>query len=126
MSRGLFTRAISQSGTAIKVYSSVKHPRQQANRLASRLGCPWHKSAAMVECLKKIDALKIIQTQLEYRNVLLHPLAIYAPSKEGVWDHSTFLPDEPLTLLRNGSTVNSVPWMTGVNADDGLIYSASE
>lgn len=124
LSKNLFQRAISQSGTAIKVYSSVKHPREQANRLATRLGCPFHKTEAMVTCLKKMDALKIVQTTIEYRNVLLHPLAIYAPSKEYVLDNQTFLHDDPINLLKSGGISNAVPWLTGVNAEDGLIYTA--
>jgi len=59
------------------------------------------------------------------KTVLLHPLAIYAPSVESVLDENTFLTDEPYSLMKNGGIVNKVPWLTGVNADDGLIYSAS-
>ncbi|ODN06566.1 Venom carboxylesterase-6 [Orchesella cincta] len=124
MSKHLFSRAISQSGTAIKVWSFARHPREQAKRLATKLGCPWDKPQSMVDCLKSMDALKIVQTHLEYRTVLLHPLAIYAPSVEAVLDENTFLSDEPLTLMKNGGIVNNVPWLTGVNAEDGLIYSA--
>lgn len=67
MSRGLFQRAISQSGTAIKVWSFSRHPKEQANRLARLVGCPWDKTTRMVDCLKSADGLKIVQTHLEYR-----------------------------------------------------------
>ncbi|CAL8105116.1 unnamed protein product [Orchesella dallaii] len=124
MSKGLFSRAISQSGTAIKIWSFARHPREQAKRLAATLGCPWDKPQSMVDCFKSMDALKIVQTHLEYRTVLLHPLAIYAPSIEAVLDENTFLTDEPLSLMKNGGIASHVPWLTGVNSEDGLIYSA--
>lgn len=125
LSKGLFHRAISQSGTAIKHRSFLRYPRQQANRLATKLGCPYDNTTAMVHCLKSLDALRIVKLHRDYRTLLHHPLAIYAPTAEAVADSNTFIGTEPLALMVNGSGMNYVPWLTGVNSEDGLLYSAS-
>jgi hypothetical protein len=37
---------------------------------------------------------------------------------------SVFLPDEPLILLKEGR-FNRVPWIVGMNSEEGIVVSAS-
>lgn len=62
-SRGLFSRAISQSGTALSPWALVKNPRGQAFDLGKKLGCPVDSSKMMVECLKDLPAEDILLSQ---------------------------------------------------------------
>jgi len=49
-------------------------------------------------------------------------LGKYAPSVEAVIDDTTFLPYEPLEMLKNGSFAK-VPWLTGVDSQEGMPFS---
>ncbi len=60
-SAGLFQRAISQSGTALQIWARSKSPAVQSRQLAVAMGCPITNSTAMVSCLKKVDALKLVK-----------------------------------------------------------------
>jgi len=53
-------------------------------------------------------------------------LALFSPTVETVNDSSTFLTDHPRRLLKEGRVANPVPWVVGVNSEEGLIYAASK
>ena len=55
----LFYRAISQSGSATKIWSLQPKPKEQAKLLASRLNCPTTPPASMVACLKKANLAEL-------------------------------------------------------------------
>jgi carboxylesterase type B len=54
---------------------------------------------------------------------MLNPLAIFAPTLEAVVDENTFLSKHPHKILESGEQ-NDVPWMTGLNSDEGLLFTA--
>lgn len=60
-SAGLFQRAISQSGTALQIWARSKSPGIQSRQLAVAMGCPITNSTVMVNCLKKVDATKLVK-----------------------------------------------------------------
>jgi carboxylesterase type B len=45
----------------------------------------------------------------------------FGPTVEGFLNSNTFLPADPVVLMKS-RRINAVPWMTGVNADEGLVY----
>lgn len=77
LSRGLFHRAISQSGTLMNVWSDPARKgvaKMRAIRLADMMGCPISGTSMkqMIECLKNVSAEKITLAQFEFyvRNLL--------------------------------------------------------
>ena len=52
-------------------------------------------------------------------------IAIFAPTAEAIDDEDTFLSDSPLNLVQQGK-FRPIPWLTGVLADEGLIFSAGK
>ena len=58
---GLFSRAISESGVATKLYAIAPKPREAALLLAQRLNCPTNSSDEMVKCLKRADGADIVR-----------------------------------------------------------------
>ncbi|CAG7822766.1 unnamed protein product [Allacma fusca] len=129
-SAGLFHKAISQSGTAIRTYQIVNNPGDYAKRLGSQLDCPTLDSLIMVKCLKNIDGEKIAKIHLDkwskrkfFQDLLSSPLAQYSPSVETIIDDDTFLHANPYRILKSGN-FSRVPWLTGVNSEEGLVYSA--
>lgn len=58
------------------------------------------------------------------QDVLHDSKAVFAATVETIDDGSAFLTTDPLELLRKSRIENRVPWITGVNAEEGLILSA--
>ena len=54
LTRGLFTRAVSMSGTALCWWASIKRPLEKAKKLAKLVDCPNNDTATMVDCLKDL------------------------------------------------------------------------
>lgn len=52
-----------------------------------------------------------------------NPLAAFAPTVEAIKDERTFLSEHPKVTLANGKVVNNVPWLLGVNDQEGMIYA---
>lgn len=59
----MFKRAIAQSGTAMCIWALAPGNEgvENGRKLAKALNCPTDDSKKMVECLRKIDAYKIIE-----------------------------------------------------------------
>ena len=68
LSRGLFHRGISQSGTALCSWALAPNgtSTHQAKKLARLLDCPQHPSAALVACLRTKQADDIIATDKQF------------------------------------------------------------
>jgi carboxylesterase type B len=62
---GLFHRAISQSGTALAHWALMETPREQALRFAGQLNCPIKVPEEMVNCLKAVNPLELVEVHKE-------------------------------------------------------------
>ncbi|CAL8073942.1 unnamed protein product [Orchesella dallaii] len=114
-SAGLFQKAISQSGTALQIWALSKHPKTQARKLARAMNCPINNSTIMISCLRGVDAKKLVQYHISSMSAIRENTDLFVPTVDG-----DFIPDNPIDLLRNGSFAK-IPWMTGVNAGEGLL-----
>ncbi|XP_072202214.1 fatty acyl-CoA hydrolase precursor, medium chain-like [Excalfactoria chinensis] len=102
LAKGLFHRAISESGVAIRTLFTDK-PEEEAQRIAAASGCGKSSSAALVECLREKTEEEIEQITLKM------PLAFISSSVDGV-----FFPKTPTQLLSE-KAINAVPYIIGVN-----------
>lgn len=71
MSKGLFHRAISQSGTLMNVWADPPRPglaKMRAIRLADKMGCPIIDTnyEKIISCLRKVDAKKITEGMFDF------------------------------------------------------------
>lgn len=66
--KGLFTRAIAQSGAACNPWSFVPNPREIAYILGKRLGCNATNDQELLEFLKKASAEEIIMNSMAIIN----------------------------------------------------------
>lgn len=71
MSKGLFDKAISQSGTLMNVWADVPRPglaKMRAIRLTHMMKCPISNTSfkEMIECLRKVDAKKITEAIYDF------------------------------------------------------------
>ncbi|CAL8123706.1 unnamed protein product [Orchesella dallaii] len=126
MSQGLFSAAISGSGTAFKVLSLQLEPLQTAQKLAEEVGCGTTigNNTEMIECLSSVDASVIAAQSYEFLEIVKDPLRIYCPSIEiNRTSSEAFLTRHPYEMLTEGLQ-KPVPWMVGVNSAEGLIVTS--
>ncbi|XP_078688416.1 carboxylesterase 1D-like [Branchiostoma floridae x Branchiostoma belcheri] len=108
LSKGLFQRAISQSGGCQAVEVNPK-PLPRAAMLAEVLGCDTKDPASMVTCLRKkssddlITGHQAVMQKLNFEEVPFPPVV-----------DTTFLPSHPNDLFDQGRT-NPVDYLLGVN-----------
>ncbi|XP_011297876.1 uncharacterized protein [Fopius arisanus] len=125
LAKGLFHRAISQSGTVRNpwAFNTYKMAMKSTRRLARDLHCPIGNTEKMLKCLRKIDAKKMAAVELEWPIFDLDPIMPFRPVAEPT--HSgAFLTVEPSEMehMKSGS---DVPWMVGTNSDEGIFRVAS-
>ncbi len=111
LSRGLFMRAISQSGNMLSPDAIQHNPRQAAFLLAEDLNCPTSSFHNMLTCLKKVPADKLLTASIS----IVDTTQGWLPVVDG-----EFLPDEPLKLMEKGK-FNPVNYLVGFNNFDGYV-----
>ncbi|KFV60531.1 Fatty acyl-CoA hydrolase precursor, medium chain, partial [Tyto alba] len=102
LAKGLFHKAISESGTAVRALFTDQ-PEEEAQRIAAASGCEKSSSAAVVECLREKTEEEIVQITLNMSSPFI------SASVDGV-----FFPKSPRQLLSE-KVINAVPYIIGVN-----------
>ena len=92
LTRGLFTRAVSMSGTALCWWASIKRPLEKAKKLAKLVDCPNNDTATMVDCLKDLP-METLMNQHPKENQ--EPLTAWSPRVD-VEARVPFMPREPM------------------------------
>ncbi|KAK9746889.1 Carboxylesterase family [Popillia japonica] len=125
LSRGLFHRGVSQSGTALDSWVVPGSQLKVANQLGEKLGCPTETSTELRDCLRTRSAKYLVSSSPS----LLIGGAInglmFSPVVEKVHE-GAFLTEHPYKLLLEGN-VADVPWISGTNEGEGAfaIYLSS-
>lgn len=123
MSKGLFNKAIAQSGNAFSPWSYVQNPVEQGFNLGKFLGFQGNDPEELVAFLKEIPAEDIvtavynIQQNLKKQCPGKFPNLPFIPSVE-IIKEDAFLPDLPENLL---SQAEPIPFLTGFNNKEGLL-----
>uniref|UniRef100_A0A8C3DM97 Carboxylic ester hydrolase n=1 Tax=Corvus moneduloides TaxID=1196302 RepID=A0A8C3DM97_CORMO len=120
LAKGLFHKAISESGTAgLGLFTD--QPKEEAQKIAAVSGCEKSSSAAIVECLREKTEEELVQIALKMDMTALQLCRDALPEKckqdsffisscvDGV-----FFPKSPMELLSEKS-INAVPYIIGVN-----------
>ncbi|XP_063223236.1 carboxylic ester hydrolase-like [Bacillus rossius redtenbacheri] len=128
LSRGLFHRAISESGSALNPWAYHKNTEERAYRLISKIRQHANNSADLLKILRAAepaDLLKNLGRVLvgsERWPLLANP---FIPSLEfprkGV---QPFLPHEPAYIEQHG-LFNKVPYITGAAGREGVSFIAA-
>uniref|UniRef100_A0A8C5UDV7 Carboxylic ester hydrolase n=1 Tax=Malurus cyaneus samueli TaxID=2593467 RepID=A0A8C5UDV7_9PASS len=100
LAKGLFHKAISQSGTATMGFTD--QPKEEAQKIAAVSGCEKSSSAAMVECLREKTEEELLQITSQMDFFLVNACV------DGV-----FFPKSPRELLSEKS-INAVPYIIGM------------
>ncbi|XP_054713059.1 acetylcholinesterase-like [Uloborus diversus] len=116
MARGLFQRAIAQSGSPIGEWAVQRRPRMYVERLARKLQCPDTSSShTILDCLRSQDVQTIVDKS-EDASLEDSLMLQFAPSVDG-----RFLPDHPTALLQREGALGPGPppqTLVGVTRDE--------
>ncbi|XP_031694484.1 bile salt-activated lipase-like isoform X1 [Anarrhichthys ocellatus] len=115
--KGLFKRAISQSGVATCSWAINRNPRRFAEEVALKVGCPTDQT--MASCLKMTDPVKLtlagsISLSSSPDNPIFFNLLL-SPVIDG-----DFVPDEPSNLFHNAAEIDLI---AGINDMDGHLFT---
>ncbi|XP_069936469.1 juvenile hormone esterase-like isoform X1 [Cherax quadricarinatus] len=114
-SRGLFSRAILQSGSALATFALGRRHREIAEQVGSSLGCDTSLgSTHLLACLQTIDAHELSATLQDFLEWSITPLPL-GPRVDG-----DFIPAHPALLIRDHQ-YNPVDILTGTTAHEGLL-----
>ncbi|XP_071033780.1 neuroligin-4, X-linked-like [Parasteatoda tepidariorum] len=92
MAKGLFHRAILQSGSALCPWAIAKDAIAHTQRLAKYLLCPIHESMALIECLRKRSLEDIMSVMMPYPD----HLSAFGPTIDGI-----VITRDPLYLMQS-------------------------
>ncbi|XP_057265216.1 bile salt-activated lipase [Pezoporus wallicus] len=116
--KGLFRRAISQSGVGLCSWAIQKNPLTWAKKLGQSVGCPTDNTTALANCLRisnpKSLTLAYHMQLINLPSPVVHTLAL-TPVIDG-----DFLPDMPENLFANAADID---YIAGVNNMDGHMFA---
>ncbi|CAK9800660.1 Carboxylesterase 5A [Anthophora quadrimaculata] len=119
MSRGKFSKAIAMSGDAVSSVGSPQTELPVVDIIAEMFGCYRHPTAALMECLRRVDVNILISESSK--------IETWGPIVDYEINNFTepFLPMHPRDALESG-TLNSVPLLVGyTNNEQALAYIES-
>ncbi|XP_033981613.1 bile salt-activated lipase-like [Trematomus bernacchii] len=116
--KGLFKRAIAQSGVALSPWTINKNPRQYAVEVALAVNCSTDER--MASCLKEIDPTVLtLAGSFNLSSSAGEPI-VYHLELSPVID-GDFLPDHPSKLFHNAADID---FIAGVNNMDGHAFTS--
>lgn len=117
MSKGLFHRAISMSGSPISQVVIPHDQRQLAVRQAELLDCPTNSSRAIIDCLKTKPWRDIGNSLHGFFEFAYDPVLIWVPLVEKDYGQERFLVKQPLDSIRQRE-IHSVPYIISQTQDE--------
>ncbi|KAK7602464.1 hypothetical protein V9T40_008053 [Parthenolecanium corni] len=122
LSKGIFHRAISQSGTALAVWTQTPAyvARQRFLAFGILAGCSIQSTRVLVDCLRKISAEELILITDKFYVWDSEPTMSFSVVIEPTAVADAFLTRNPW----KDKALYEVPWIVGMNSGEGLIQVA--
>ncbi|XP_049851783.1 esterase FE4-like [Schistocerca gregaria] len=125
LSKGLFHKAIMQSGSALSMWAAADGIREKSFKLGELLGCHTDSSEELVQFLRGVDPHKLVETfpKVVPEKEQMGALTVaFVPCVEK--EHSgAFLTEEPLVLMTQGR-FHRVPVIVGGTSGEGIAMLA--
>lgn len=121
-SRGLFSKAISQSGVALNSWVFMEEPLNKTKTIALSVGCPIQNNKEMKKCLKSKPARQIAYGVKDLQPWLYNPFSPFGLVVDK-WAKNPVFPEHPYQLIEKG-LVEDVPWITSFTSAEGLYPGA--
>ncbi|XP_043262699.1 venom carboxylesterase-6-like [Colletes gigas] len=121
LTKGMFHRAISQSGNGYCPWAVMRPgaAKKNAEKVADLLDCPSKDSKQLVACLRNKKAVDIIGTDRAFQEFGYCPMIPFRPVIEPIHPGAV-LTEDPAVASRNGRLLD-IPWMTGITSEEGSI-----
>ncbi|XP_068624238.1 carboxylic ester hydrolase-like [Battus philenor] len=110
MSKGLFHRAISMSGSPVGSMRSPRHLMHLAVRQAELSNCPTNSSKAIIDCLKTKPWRDLGYSLRGFYEFGYNPVRIWNPVVEPDFGQERFLTEDPRDSIRSGR-MHPVPYI---------------
>ncbi|XP_038218167.1 venom carboxylesterase-6-like [Zerene cesonia] len=117
MSKGLFHRAISLSGSPVRKVRSPTHLYPLAVRQAELVGCPRNSSGDIVNCLRTVPWKDLGLSLNRFYEFGYDPLTLWTPVVEADYGQERFLPIDPIDAIREGR-MHPVPYIISRTKDE--------
>ncbi|KAH1000888.1 hypothetical protein HUJ04_013161 [Dendroctonus ponderosae] len=122
MAKGLFHKAIMQSGSALGSFIRSKHIFTY--ELAQKLGIDNHSDKLILSELQKVPIEELFKaSQAIWDSFLISNIRPFCPVIEPKSKEPGFITEEPLELLKSGR-YNKVPMIIGYNTLEGIFIYA--
>uniref|UniRef100_A0A8C5D4J8 Carboxylesterase type B domain-containing protein n=1 Tax=Gouania willdenowi TaxID=441366 RepID=A0A8C5D4J8_GOUWI len=110
--KGLFQRAIAQSGSALSSWAVSFQPAKYARMLARKVGCNLEDTVDLVTCLQRKHYKELVDQDIQPARYHI----AFGPVIDG-----DVIPDDPQILMEQGEFLN-YDIMLGVNQGEGLKF----
>ncbi|KAJ2944878.1 hypothetical protein O0L34_g1767 [Tuta absoluta] len=117
MTKGLFHRAISISGSPISKEPMPVHQKDLAEKQARILGCPTGSSKAIVDCLKTKPWRELGDSYPKFFEIGYDPVGIWGPVVEPKCGQERYLDRDPAVAIQNGD-MHAVPHIISQTTDE--------
>ncbi|CAH2267346.1 jg27529 [Pararge aegeria aegeria] len=127
MSKGMFQKAIMQSGSAISPWSLQFEPIKTAKLLANQMGYNLDDPYKLYELFKNKSITELLSTRVprNYGDVVLSENIFVPCIEKNIPEADKFMPDSPYNLITKG-TYNKVPVIIGHNNAEGYMFVGKE
>lgn len=123
--RGLFQRAIAQSGSISAMWASTNHAKNDTEKLAKLIGCKNKKSAALVDCIKHVSADSLSATINNVTNGFITFPCPFLPNVDGEFLKKSakhlIKVDPDILLSERSPFFGTLDFLTGINAAEGAL-----
>ena len=130
LTKGLFSRAVSMSGSALAWWASIKRPQEKAKKLGMLLECENYDTdmERLVDCLRSKPMFDLMNThpnfyQWKHLEQTQEPMTSWSPRVDPEALVS-FMPVEPIDLMTSGD-FQHIPWIVGLTDDEGATRSSA-
>ncbi|RVE42048.1 hypothetical protein evm_013306 [Chilo suppressalis] len=117
MSKGLFHRGISMSGSSMSQDPLPDNLYDLAVKQARLVGCPADNSTVIVECLKTKPWRELGDSLRGFREWGFDPVRIWSPVVERDLGHQRFLTEQPADTLRRNAA-HTTPHLISQTTDE--------
>lgn len=118
LSKGLFHRGLSESGTATICWIWQKEALRKAKVLGESLGCPVGTTKDLIKCLKEKPLGQILNKVGDFYEYRFLPSTTFGPVVEKT-GNGLFLTGFPEDLLKEGKVLD-VPWIVSNTKHEGV------